>query len=188
MTVTHDFLIDSICYSGGAKGADLVFGECAALAGHQVVHYSFKDHEAATSVYRLTDEELRKADFELRLANQTLHRNFPTPNEYVNNLLRRNYFQIREAGKIYAVTTLNDRGIPHGGTAWTIVMGINQGIREIYVFDCDKNRWLMYNGHFKNDTYMWISMPPPRPFGYYAGIGSRELPDNGRKAIEDLYK
>jgi hypothetical protein len=182
-----------ICYSGGAKGADTVFGECAAKAGHIVTHYSFRDHLSATSsVYRLTDEELRTADFELKLANKVLNRHFPTSNEYVNNLLRRNYFQIRSAGRIYAVTSLDNQGIPHGGTAWAIVMGINQGIKDIYVFDTIKNHWFAFDGFdaYKN-RYDWIYAPHnvvPRPSGEYAGIGSRDLSKEGEKAIRELYE
>lgn len=192
MTVTQDFYVENICYSGGAVGADQVFGECAAKAGHKVVHFTFDGHKSAVVGHFLTNEELRTADFELKEANKMLRRTFPTKNEYVNNLLRRNYFQIRNASKIYAVTSLDDRGIPYGGTAWAVVMGIlGQKINEVYVFDQADNNWYQYCGYAAyKDGFEWNkkSMDVPRPLGHYAGIGTRELTDNGRKAIEDLYK
>lgn len=165
----------NICYSGGAKGADTIFGEQAAKAGHKVVHYRPKN---------VKDPEIKKlADQQLILANKYLKRTYPTDKESVNDLLRRNYLQIRTADKIYAVTPLNENMIPYGGTAWAIVMGMNYGIEEIYVFDYVKDCWYEYNGVSWNKVrYV------PEPEGEYAGIGSRVLPENGVKVIKSLYR
>lgn len=165
----------NICYSGGAKGADTIFGEQAAKAGHTVVHYRPKD---------VKDPEIKKlADQQLIRANKYLKRTYPTDKESVNDLLRRNYLQIQTVDKIYAVTPLNEDMIPYGGTAWAITMGMNIGVEEIYVFDYIKDSWYEYNGLLW--LKLWVS--PPKPEGEYAGIGSRVLPENGVQAIEKLY-
>lgn len=166
----------NICYSGGAKGADTIFGEQAAKAGHKVVHYRPKD---------VKDPQLKKvADIYLLAANDFLKRTYPTDKESVNDLLRRNYLQIEQADKIYAITPLNEDMIPYGGTAWAIAMGMIIGIEEIYVFDYVKDCWFSHIGLNKWDK---LNDFPPKPEGEYAGIGSRILPANGVRAIEKLY-
>ena len=172
---------DNICYSGGAKGADLLFGECAEKAGHDVIHWTFGNRKGT---HILTQNDLNFADNYLIKANETLKRTFPTEKEYINNLLRRNWFQIILSERIYAVTPLNENFIPYGGTAWAIVMGMNKGVKEIYVFDYAQDKWFFYNGYTWNEITL---QDIPKPHGHYAGIGSRELPENGQQAIKDLY-
>ena len=165
----------NICYSGGAKGADTIFGEQATKAGHKVVHYRPKD---------VKDPEIKKlADQQLILANKFLKRTYPTDKESVNDLLRRNYLQIQRVCTVYAITPLDENMIPYGGTAWAITMAMNRKVCDIYVFDLVKGFWFSYNGLTWNKMYE----PPPKPVGEYAGIGSRELPENGVQAIANLY-
>lgn len=176
-----------VCYSGGSKGADKLFGECAEAAGHEVVHGGFGNHFSPCkkeTIRQLPYVELVKADPHLKKCNERLQRTFPTRSEYVNNLLRRNYFQIIYSDRIYAATAMNDDYVPFGGTAWAILMGIDRGIKEVYVFDWGKDKWFFYNGYTWNEIEL---KDIPHPYGKYAGIGSSELPENGQQAIRDLY-
>src|SRR4051812_27476324 len=112
----------SVCYSGGAEGADTLFGEFAEAAGHAVIHYHFRSNKAKLKHHKILSEfYLLQADPYLQDANKYIRRKYPTRTVDVDNLLRRNYWQIFDSTKIYAVTTLADRGIPLGGTAWAIV-------------------------------------------------------------------
>jgi hypothetical protein len=184
--------VEHICFSGGARGADSLFGELAARHKHAVVHFSFNGHNSdcpRDTILILSDEELAKADELLVLCARKLGRTFPSKNDYVNNLLRRNYYQVNQTERVYAVAPLDKTGQVVGGTAWAVQMAIQRGIKEIYLFDCFADRWYTYDimaewdDFWKPTDYLNI----PRPHGFYAGIGTRELPDAGIQAIEGLY-
>jgi hypothetical protein len=187
--------MEHICFSGGARGADSLFGELAARARpdpHGVVHFSFHGHNSdcpRDTILILQEEELVKADPYLELCAKKLGRPFPTKNEYVNNLLRRNYYQVNQTERVYAVAPLDKHGKIVGGTAWAVQMAIQRGLKDIYLFDCFGDRWYTYDSmadwddFWKPTDFLYI----PRPHGFYAGIGTRELPDAGISAIEGLY-
>lgn len=182
--------MENVCFSGGADGADRLFHDCASAAGHSIVNYSFPAHSKKIpepyGYVNLTQEELNKADPFLDEANQILKRRFPTGSLFVDNLLRRNYWQIRDTKRIYAVGYLED-GMPQGGTAWAVIMGIIYGVTPIYFFDQNDSEWFLY---WKGPTTpaTWYRHVPYKPEGKYTGIGSRSLTIRGREAIRDLYK
>jgi len=182
------------CYSGGAAGADTLFGKKAEEAGHKVVHFSFEGHKNKCkngTVSILGPALLESADRELRAANMFLGRTYPTTSNYVNNLLRRNYYIIQQSERVYAVTAFDIRFKAIGGTAWGIILSINNGIEEIYVYDQSRTQWFKFGGNEVMSRYTnWDEVDLediPVPYGKYAGIGSRELSSSGRRAIESLY-
>jgi len=181
-----------VCYSGGSKGADQLFGELAAKARHDVFHWSFQGHHSRgtkETTYVLPAMKLAEANRPLIEANNYLNRNYPTRSEYVNNLLRRNYYQVKDSERIYAVCNFTEDMIPLGGTAWAIVMGANLGITEMYVFDQDRKEWFTLD-QTKLSNWPWTPTyreAIPMPFGRYAGIGKSELNKAGADAIKSLY-
>jgi hypothetical protein len=181
----------NICFSGGAAGADYLFGECAALCSHKVMHFSFKGHKAKskTNVYPIADEDLLQADKYLLEANKLLKRTFPTDSHYVNNMLRRNFFQIKATEKVYAVTYMDIKtGLPLGGTAWAVLMAAQRGVKEIYLYDQKDYRWWSADG-VTDIGIDWIyETEVPSPSGYYTGIGSTDLSSDGEEAIVKLYE
>lgn len=85
-----------------------------------------------------------------------------------------------------------------GGTGWTCQMYLDQ-CREhsrefvLYFYNQENKRWIHYVMDLRKNkpTIMQHDEPdwaPPRPEGVYAGIGSRELTADGKRAIEALYK
>lgn len=180
----------NICYSGGSMGADQLFGEMAEQSGHKVVHWSFQNHHSPCKrefVHQLPYVDLLKADPYLKQADLYLKRTWPTRSEYVNNLLRRNYYQIKDSERLYASCAFDEDMKPLGGTAWAIVMAMQQDMNEIYVFDHTRDQWFSW---LSDGAFSWLPVSfdsIPYPHGKYAGIGSSKLPKNGRQAIIDLY-
>lgn len=180
-------LSDNLCLSGGAEGADLQFGMCAGMAGHGVIHWSFDPHAAKCNapkqeVVILTPAQLEQADAALAVAAKRIKRN-PYPNNlFVRNLLRRNWYQVRDAERVYAVASIDDKGRVSGGTAWATAMFMDrfQGACEVYVYDMAISAWLTWDG------FHWMVVDPPKPHGVYAGVGSRKLETNGKDAIRTL--
>jgi hypothetical protein len=181
------------CYSGGCVGADAIFGEYATKEGHEVKHFSFLNHKYAKGVPNnqivvLDEFMLHQANSPLTNAAKVLKRNFPTRSHYTDCLLRRNYYQIRDSDKIYAVSYLDENGLVKGGTGWAVTMGILKDIKEVYLFLQDENKWVILNSYIPKDNKMyWDDCNPPKPSGSYAGIGSHDITTNGKEAIKNLY-
>lgn len=179
-------LSPNICLSGGAIGADLQWGMCAGMAGHAVIHWSFKDHHVkapACEVVVLTEEQLEAADGALNVAKRRLKRGYFAPDSFNRQLLRRNWYQVKDAERVYAVANVDDKGAVSGGTAWAVQMFVDRfdnGPCEVYVYDQLTGLWLTWDG------YLWVRAEPPTPFGVYAGVGSRDLKPNGKHAIRDI--
>jgi len=180
----------NVCLSGGAEGADLQWGMCAGSAGHQVVHWTFKGHSSKapkSEISELTEEQLLVADESLTRANLSLKRRFPGSSWFVNALLRRNYYQIKWAESVYAVSKLV-KGQVDGGTAWATQMYMDRFLCDgediskcqLYLFDQVDEKWLTWNGVWQEAEHV------PEPSGVWAGIGSRKLTDAGKQAIRDI--
>lgn len=54
--------------------------------------------------------------------------------------------------------------------------------KPVYVFDQERNQW------YKNINGTWQISDVPTLTRNFAGIGSREINEAGKKAIEDVYK
>jgi hypothetical protein len=175
-----------ICLSGGADGADMYWGNAATRAGQIVIHYIFKEHRSKAckdQTVILTDEQLLLADPSLIEANKKLKRAFPSANDFVNSLLRRNFYQIRAASSLYAVSTIKD-GIVEGGTSWAVTMFINKfggASCPAYVFDQTDEHWYVWSGEWAKTNEV------PKPTDIWAGIGSRKLTKRGKAAIDGLF-
>lgn len=179
-----------ICYSGGCEGADKLFGIEAKKVGHEVKHFSFLNHKTSCpkdTLVSLNEFYLIQADPFLFEANKFLKRRFPTQAAYTNSLLRRNYYQIADSDSIYAISSIGDRGMVDGGTGWAVTMGICNGIKKVYLYDCKTSLWMVFSSINKNEFIWKLVMHLPFPEGKYAGIGKHDLPENGRCAIQSLY-
>lgn len=171
------------CYSGGAIGADIFWGKVASEYGHDVKHFVFENHRyRGENNIVLTPSDLEQANEFLIEANKTLKRSFPTKNEYVNNLLRRNYFQIKDSDSVYAVSEIKDNMV-QGGTAWAVQMFLNMGKTECYVYDQVQKEWFYY----ENGSWLVMGFAPETPTGSYAGIGTRKLNSFGEDAIFNVF-
>jgi hypothetical protein len=172
------------CLSGGADGADFEWGEAALAAGHEVVHWTFANHrsKAQHGITVLSESQLELALPRLVQANKTLKRKIPRPG-FVRNLLARNWYQVADAERVYAVASIVN-GQVTGGTAWATQMFIDrkQGLPcACFVFDQYRGQWYCWKGDWKPIDQ------PPEPQGIYAAIGSRKLLDLGRNAIWGSY-
>lgn len=183
---------DNICMSGGAKGADTIFGNHADACGHTVRHWSFDHHHCAAGPKHqviLSYRQLCEADPHLRKANEIVFRAFPSRSEYVNNLLRRNYYQVVFSDNVYAVVRIGEKGIPNGGTAWALAMAVQRkNIPNVYVFDVEVNEWKEYDKAAAGLKWEWKPISrPTRPSGIYAGIGMSKITEEGDQEIGKLY-
>ena len=118
-------------------------------------------------------------------------------NPSVINKLGRNWYQVKNSDGIYAIienfytrpdTGQLDMSNVSGGTGWAIAYAAEKidGIeRLIYVYNQKDSKWYKYN---YNTNVFEVYNDTPVLTNKYAGIGTRNLKDNGKKAIKDVYE
>lgn len=201
-----------VMISGGAAGADTVWAKNAQSRGHLVLHMVAENHRIANIpgiAVRLTEGDLKLSNDPVYAASKSLGRWFkPTNNDYISNLLRRNYHQITLCKSVYAVGTflgsidmVSQSVNLKGGTAWACQMFVERLATEkhtgpipLYFFDQAQTlKWYQCTKVTSEDThpimYKWEPIEtPPAPGGVYAAIGARELDLSGINAIGRMFK
>jgi len=171
--------------SGGAYGSDMFWQKLGAKFGVRVKVFSFADHGGRNSArVVLTDEQLKQADEFLHKANITLKRHFPTSKSFVNNLLRRNWYQVKDTNGVFAVGRLSSsRSTVEGGTGWAVQMAVDTK-KPVYVFDIMSSSWKRFDYGKKK----FLTCKVPRLTLNFTGIGTRSLPENGKAAIDKIFE
>jgi len=174
--------------SGGEAGADYEWCLNAVACDYEVLIVSFHGHSrhvpSRCKIFELSRPMLSSLDPELDVVAKELKRAIPK-SEHAKNLLRRNIFIAKDVEAVYAVGQLSAKGDVSGGTAWTCKYHTTfHPNPNLHLFDTNLKRWVKYH----NQT--WKEELPPSPADYTkcAMIGSRDLSDEGKLAIEDLFK
>jgi hypothetical protein len=172
-------------HSGGARGADSEWDNIGKEFGMVTnKHYYWDGFPTPRGNVPLTKAQLLLADPLLKQANVILKRRFPTKNEYVNNLLRRNYYQVINSEAIFAIGTITN-GLVDGGTGWAFAMGVVLG-KPIFCYDQITNKWYEWSYNFRSQGFKECGIPILTV--HFAGIGSREINKDGVKAIRQVYE
>ena len=194
-----------ICNSGGAAGSDTVFENECISRGIPVVAWSFAGHKTKSPNRKnLTQEELQIGWNKVIIANKSLKRNIYGLSQYVKNLLARDWYQVMNSKSIYAIGTIqDDMHIVNGGTGWAVQLALDDNKetfpmmkRHIFVFDQVRNLW--YTPVFSKETDYWewgtIRLLDDNPYvpgmrdEPFAGIGTRDINENGINAIKQLFE
>lgn len=189
----HDSLknLNNVCYSGGAEGADRLFGIWASENAFQEIHFSFDKHK-----YHVPDDKVLKlpnsvlqdptVKDKLKKANQSLGRSVPKPGTYVYNLLARNSFQVLLTERVYCIAEVVSPTQVSGGTAWAIQMYIDQYEEpEIYCYDPYAKQAYYYD--FKIKEFVPV-LEVPKPHGKWTGIGSRKTTQKQMDSFVSLFR
>ena len=173
-------------FSGGASGSDMFWQNLGSKFGVRVKAFSFEGHGRRNNArVVLSDEQLKQADEYLLKANRTLKRHFPTSKPFVNNLLRRNWYQVKDTNGVFAVGRLSaSRTTVEGGTGWAVQMAVD-GKKPVYVFDILGSSWQRYD--YEKKKFLCCKTAPRLSLNFTA-IGTRTLPENGKVAIEKIFE
>lgn len=171
-------------HSGGAKGAEAAFGECAERWGAQELNYSFDGHkllERRRGVVLLSEEELRKGDFSLVYVSRRLGRVL-SEIPMVRNVLQTIWHQINAASQVFVVGAIQEDGTVRGGTGWGAELA-RLWKKPLYVYDQARRGWFRWGGK----AWEMCVRPPTISGENFAGIGTQQLTEDGREAIRDLF-
>jgi hypothetical protein len=185
-----------ICHSGGAQGADTYWADIGKEYGVKTRAYSYKTkyHDSPDKV-EISDEDYNEGISQVNKANKILGR-FGI-HKYMN-LLARNWAQIKYSDEVFAIGTIVEPGkrgsrgyynkskyqVVDGGTGYAVQMGINTS-RKVFVFDQDKDKWFRWS--YSSLSFIELSDVPDIKTQNFAGIGTREIKQNGIKAISEVY-
>ena len=185
---------ENIMLSGGAEGSDSIFGKFATMAKHSVIHYSFEGHKSDCPPHQimiLPQDVLDMADGALLRAAKALNKHYPAKKLHIKNLLRRNYYQVKQSHAVYGVGSFAENGSVAGGTGWAFAIYMDRfiydGLEQVencFLFEQHSRKWCSWSlaGGWVNIDHV------PMPSGIYAGIGSREIEDHSIDAIKCLYR
>ena len=187
--------------SGGAKGADSAFEALSKEHNHKIL--SYRPDDVKSDQYDVYDNYLKYIN------ENYVHRKYPTRNEYVNNLLRRDVI-VSNCDIVYAVTWFEKDGIGelniHGGTAWAVWCAIDRFIKladtlpnnnvtfPCYIYDQNVCKWhqVKYNKNNANKIeFIEVNKVPLlkelKEGIKFAGIGTREILPHSVEEIKKLY-
>ena len=203
----------NVCFSGGAAGADYEFTDMSFRKGHTPRIMSFEGHNLSLPVYIPCNAVVVHTDAVLRQASDVLERarlrmNRPAATTRTTRCyLLRDTFQVKDADSVYAVGYRQqvDSTDPYavnieGGTAYACQCFVDKKLDQgcgltkdtpeaipLYFFDQTREIWRQAFLDRQHLSWQDLEDNPPKPSGWYAGIGSRQLLDVGRMAIQTLY-
>lgn len=173
---------DYILYSGGARGAETVFGHNAERVGAQVVNFSFNGHQVEYNkgLRVLTTEELQRKDVSLTYVSGLLNRKFSNA-PLMRKVLQTIMYQIENGMEIFAVGAIQENNTVKGGTGWGVEFAKICN-KPIFVFDQIQDGWFLW------DKKSWVACSEPKiSQSHFTGTGTRFLEENGEKAIKALF-
>ena len=173
-------------HSGGCPGSDMTWENEGYNYGVTTVAYSFYNHvQYSKNQRKLTSAELAEGYSHVMVAEKSLKR--PTKNlpPYVKNLLSRNWFQVKNSEAVYGIGTfMANKGLVNGGTGWAVQMAIDNN-KPVFFFDQGSSQWFAYD--YVSKQFYAIDYIPKLTENF-AGIGTREITEDGINAIRKVYK
>ena len=176
-----------ICHSGGCPGSDMEWENEGIKYGVKTIAYSFYRHVQESKNQKiLKAEELNEGFEAVKIANKTLKRNPERQYQYVQNLLSRNWFQVKNSDAIFAIGRkfTSYRKIVDGGTGWAVQMAIDNK-KPVFVFDQKTKSWYTFN--YVNNEFDVIDYIPKLTENF-AGVGTREISEDGKNAIKEIFE
>lgn len=171
-------------FSGAANGAESYFGQMAEKYGVNEVNYVFDGHknQRTRGLRELTPEELARKDVSLAYVSKLLNRTF-TNAPFMRKVLQTIMYQVESGHEVFVIGTVQEDGTVKGGTGWGAEFAKICN-KPLYVFGQVRNAWFSWS-----EEKGWEEQDAPvigHP--HFTGTGTRFLEENGKKAIEDLFK
>jgi len=172
----------AILYSGGHKGAEAEFGRSAEKWGVRQVTLSYDGHvmEYSKDLQVLSEEDLLKGDVSMEIVSKRMGRTY-TKIEQVRKVCQLIFHMVSRSYNVFAVGWIQGDDTVQGGTGWGVELAKFFN-RPVSVFDQARHGWFSWkDGH-------WIPDAPIIPERPFAATGTRNLSDEGRKAITGLFE
>ena len=169
--------------SGGARGAEAEFGACAEAWSITELNFSFDGRapERSRGLVNLTEEELAQGAVSQVYLQSKMHRAYPETPSF-RRMLQTIWHQVSTAGQVFAIGVIQDDGTVRGGTGWAVELA-RHWHKPVFVFDQERKGWFVWK-----DGGWAADKAPVVTERRFCGTGTRELGDEGRRAIRELYR
>jgi hypothetical protein len=176
---------DFILFSGAARGAEAEFGASAERHGIEEVNFTFDGHADGRrrGIRVLNHEELQAGDVSLEYVSRLMNRRY-TDSPTLRRILQTLWYQVNHGQEIYVVGAILDDGTVRGGTGWGAEFA-KLCNKPLFVFDQEQDGWFEWTGREWKPRSRTDAPVIAHP--HFTGTGTREIRDNGRRAIEELY-
>ncbi len=174
---------DAILVRGGAQGAEAEFGAAAEGLGIEEVNFSFDGHKPVRTrgLRVLNHEELHAGEVSLAYVARLMNRRY-TDAPTIRKILQTIWYQVNSGQEIYVIGTVQEDGTVRGGTGWGAEFA-KLCNKPLFVFDQAKDCWFKWSG-----TSWEECVTPVITHAHVTGTGTRVMQDNGRRAVEELFK
>ncbi len=169
--------------SGGATGAEQLFGECAEKWGLVELNFTFEGRTPPRTrgLVRLTDEELSEGAVSPVYVQAHMHRQYPNTPRFTKTL-QSIWHQVNTAQEVFVVGVILADGTVKGGTGWAAELA-RVWHKPVFVFDQEKCAWFTWNGS------EWTSASEPTiTTKRFAGTGTRFISEQAKLAITALFE
>jgi ribosomal protein L20A (L18A) len=174
---------DFILFSGAAPGAEAEFGACAERHGIEEVNFTFDGHTEARrrGIRVLNHEELQAGDVSLEYVSRLMNRRY-TEGPIIRKILQTLWYQVNHGQEIYIIGIIQQDKTVRGGTGWGAEFA-KLCNKPLFVFDQDRDGWFRWTG----SDWSALGETPAITHPHFTGTGTRQIRDNGKRAIEDLF-
>jgi hypothetical protein len=168
-------------YSGGHKGTEAEFGKLAETWNMKEVNISFEGHNAERTrgVTVLSQEELKKGDISMEIVSKLMKRTY-SKTDKIRKVIQSIFHMVNNGYQVIAVGWIQADNTVKGGTGWGVELA-KLFNRPINVYDQERKGW------FGWEDGTWIEATPEITSDTFAGTGTRNLSDDGRQALHDLF-
>ena len=168
-------------YSGGHKGAEAEFGRLAEAWHLNEVNISFEGHipERVRGVRVLNREELQKGDVSMEIVSKRMNRTYSSM-EKIRKVIQSIFHMVNSGYHVIAVGWIQADNTVKGGTGWGVELA-KLFNRPLSVYDQERKAW------FSWEDNRWIESTPVIASDTFVGTGTRNLSDDGRRALRDLF-
>jgi xanthosine utilization system XapX-like protein len=169
-------------YSGGAKGAECLFGELAEQHGLQEVNFTFEGHRANRTVnaVQLSERELEAGNVNMADVSRRLSRTYSTEGTLIRRILQTLWHVVSRAQQVFVVGIIQDDDTVTGGTGWSVELA-RMWNKDLWVYDCDREGW------FRWDGAAWVAGEPVIDAYHVAGTGTRKMTPAAEQALRELF-
>jgi len=171
----------TILYSGGHKGTEAEFGKLAEAWNMEEVNISFEGHNAERirGVKVLKQEELQKGDVSMEIVSKRMNRNY-SKTDKIRKVIQTIFHMVNNGHHVIAVGWIQADNTVKGGTGWGVELA-KLFNRPLSVYDQDRKGW------FSWEDSQWVESTPVITAETFAGTGTRNLSEDGKQALADLF-
>lgn len=168
-------------FSGGLKGAEALFGEQSEKYGIHETTFAFEGQSLTRkmNVTILSEATLKEGDVSMEIVSARMGRRYAQVDR-IRKVFQVIFHMVNKGSQVLAIGWIQDDNTVKGGTGWAVELGkfFNH---PVSVFDQGKSQWYTWTEN------RWTLDTPVITEASFCGTGTRNLTDEGRAAIEDLF-